>query len=58
MPMTTAGLLLLRVYVHTLGRIPFFSGTLKKTLVHVLIRRAKKRYVASSRYFDWSDLDA
>jgi hypothetical protein len=55
--MTTGGLLLLRVYVHTLGRFPFFSGMLKKGLVHVLIKRAKKRYVASSRYFDWSDLD-
>jgi hypothetical protein len=55
--MTTGGLLLLRVYVHTLGRIPFFSEILKKALVRVLIKRAKKRYVASGRYFDWSDLD-
>jgi hypothetical protein len=55
--MTTAGLLLLRVYAHTLGRIPFFSRGLKKALVRLLIQQAKKPYVASSRYFDWSDLD-
>lgn len=54
--MTTSGLLLLRVYVHSVGRIPFFSRALKKVLVRVLIGRAKKKYVATSRYFDWKDL--
>ena len=56
--MTTSKLIMLRLFNITLGRIPFFSRLLKKILIRILIKKQKnKRYVASSRFFDWADLD-
>jgi hypothetical protein len=46
-------MILLRLYCFTLGRISFFSALLKKILIHVLIRMARKKYVAASSYFDY-----
>ena len=50
--MTTPRLILLRFYNFSLGRIPVASYWLKKVLVYCLVKRAKEKYVASSKYFD------
>jgi hypothetical protein len=57
MLMTTNKLLLLRFYNTTLGRVAFFSGILRKMLVRILIRKSEKKYLASSNFFDWKDID-
>jgi len=46
-------LISLRLYNITLGRIPVFSFFLKKIMVYCLIKRAKEKYTAASRYFDY-----
>ena len=51
-------LFILRSYNLTFGRFPFFSQLLKKILIRVLIKKANERYVASSGYFDWDDMNA
>lgn len=55
--MTTGKMFLLRLFNVTLGRFSFFSRFLKKVLILFLITRKKKgKYVASSRFFEWSEI--
>ncbi len=54
--MTTAKLILLRLYNVTLGRVEFFSRMLRKLLERVLITDREEKYVASSRFFDMKEL--
>ncbi len=57
MEMTTYKLILLRVYVITLGRLPWFSKLLRNILLRTLITHKKiNAYNASANYFDWDDL--
>jgi len=49
-------LIFLRLYNITLGRIPVFSLSLKKIMVYCLIKIAKEKYTAASRYFDYKKL--
>ena len=58
MKMTTPRLIMLRLYNITLGRINVFALILKKILIHVLIVGKKDKYVASSKFFDFNDLDS
>jgi hypothetical protein len=56
--MTTMQLIILRVYMFSLGRIGFFAKNLRKVLVGVLIRNSQKdRYTASSKFFNIKELD-
>lgn len=57
MLMTPLKFMLLRIYNLTIGRISFFSKLLKKILIIILIKKSENRYVASSRFFDWRDLE-
>ena len=59
MLMTTPRLILLRLFNVTFGRSAFLTGLLRRALVAVLIERQAKglRYMASSRFFQMSDLD-
>jgi hypothetical protein len=43
----------LRLYNISLGRIVVFNFFLKKIMVHCLVKRAKEKYTAASRYFDY-----
>jgi len=45
--------IILRLYNITLGRIRVFNFFLKKIMVYCLIKRAKEKYTAASRYFDY-----
>ena len=57
MLMTTAKLIVLRIYNITLGRFEIASRLLRKILLRVLIDKpASERYVASSKYFDIREL--
>jgi len=56
MIMTTKKLILLRIYNLTFGKIPFFSKLLKKFLIIFLIKNKKKKYIASSHFFNWKEL--
>ena len=58
MMMTTTRLLLFRVFNITFGRFYFFAKLLKKLLIRVLILGKKEKYVASSKFFDFTDLDS
>ena len=58
MMMTTTRLLLFRVFNITFGRFYFFAMLLKKLLIRVLIVGKKEKYVASSKFFDFTDLDS
>jgi len=55
---TPAKLVILRLFNMTFGRIPFCSRLFRKILVLVMIKKAKKKYFASSRYFDIKDLES
>jgi len=56
--MTTSKLIILRLFNITLGRVPLFSRGLKSLLIMILItKRKKSKYVASSRFFGWRDLN-
>jgi hypothetical protein len=55
--MSTRKMILLRIFNITLGRIPFFSRLLRKFLVKIMIKNKKDKYVASSKFFDWKDLE-
>ena len=57
MRVTPGRLVLLRLYNITLGRWAFFSQLLRKVLIAVLIKGQKTKYVQSSQYFSWEDLD-
>lgn len=59
MLMTTWRLIALRLFNLTLGCSATANKLLRKTLVHVLIRRKGKgsKYMASSRFFQMSELD-
>lgn len=51
-------LLVIRLYMLTLGRLSFGAAVLRKALVLVLIKgKGGKGYHASSRFFHISDLD-
>ena len=58
--MTPLKLVILRLYMMTFGRFPLFSRLIRKALVFILIKKqaAKSPYVASSRFFDISELKA
>ena len=47
----------LRLYNISLGRIGVFNFFLKKIMVYCLIKRAKEKYTAASRYFDHKQLE-
>ncbi|MEW5726255.1 MAG: hypothetical protein AB1918_00375 [Pseudomonadota bacterium] len=57
--MTTPRLIALRLFNLTLGRSAWANRLLRGALVHILIRRKgrKARYMASSRFFQMSELD-
>lgn len=55
--MTPGRLVLLRLFNITLGRWAFFSHLLRKALVALLIKGQKTRYVQSSLYFGWEELE-
>lgn len=55
--MTTFRLIVLRLYNKTLGRISWFSYLLRRWLVYLLVKTAKERYTASSKFFDWRELE-
>lgn len=52
-------LVVFRIFNLTLGRIRFFSWTVKRVIVNRKIKSQPfgGRYVASSRYFDARDID-
>lgn len=56
MYMTTAKMMLLRLFNITLGRFGVFSKALRKLLLYIVIYGKKEKYVASSKYFDYDDL--
>ena len=56
--MKTYELIVLRLYMVTLGRIAFFAHLLRRILVRVLVKgRRSGGYHASSRFFSVSELD-
>lgn len=57
--MTPAKLVLLRAFNLTLGRSVYCNRLFRRALVFLLIGRAKgnERYMASSRFFEPSELD-
>lgn len=57
MLMTTGKLIVLRIYNITLGRFPFFSIVLKRFLTNRLIKNKEDKYVASSKFFTWSEIE-
>ena len=59
MRMTPMRFILLRVYNLTLGRIAIGAKLLRKVLVWLLISKkvSSEKYVASSRYFSYDDLE-
>ena len=58
MLMSPVKLVALRAYMLTLGRFPMFSRLIRRALVFVLIKQpSKSPYVASSRFFDVSELE-
>jgi hypothetical protein len=60
MKMTTSKLLALRVYNATLGRTNWGASLLRYLLVRVLVesKSNQSRYVASSRYFGYDELES
>jgi hypothetical protein len=58
MRMTSLKLVALRLVMITLGRWGWFAERFKKFMVNkVVVKKSKDRYVASSRYFTWDQLD-
>jgi hypothetical protein len=59
MPISTLQLVTLRIIAVSICRVPPFARWFKRFLVFWLIKRKEgtDRYVASSNFFDWSDLD-
>ena len=56
--MTTLQLMLLRLYMVTLGRFAVFARLARRALVFALISRKKdKGYHATSKFFSVSELD-
>ena len=49
-------LIIFRLYNITFCRIPLFSKILRNFLVRHLIKNANNKYVATSKYFDWSEI--
>ncbi len=60
MRMTTAKLIVLRFYNLTLGRAAWGAWLLRVVLVRLLItnKENEERYVASSRYFSFEEMEA
>jgi hypothetical protein len=57
MLMTPMRLLILRIYCLTLGRVWGGSALVRRLLVWAFVRRSKRKYLATSRYFDPADLE-
>ena len=58
MMMTTPKLVLFRIFIWTIGRVPFFSNLLRKGMVAFLIRNQRDDpYVPSSKYYHPGELD-
>ncbi len=56
--MTTWQLIILRLYMLTLGRAAFFAAVLRKIMVRALIEgKATGKYNASSRFFSLQELE-
>ncbi|MFH1744082.1 MAG: hypothetical protein ABIH23_34195 [bacterium] len=51
MRMTTTKLVLLRIYLSTLGRFAWASRSLKRLMILSTISRVKEPHVPSSRFF-------
>ena len=49
-------MILSRICAVTLGRVPGISFWTRKVLVFFLIKRARCKYVAATRYFDRKEL--
>ncbi|MDD5194051.1 MAG: hypothetical protein PHQ96_00045 [Candidatus Omnitrophica bacterium] len=56
MRMNTIGLLSLRLFNITFGRLSFCTKILRVILVKILIKNKQEKYVACAKYFDWQDL--
>jgi hypothetical protein len=50
-------MILSRIYGMTLGRISLLSFWMRKVLVFFFIKRARCKYVAATRYFDWKEFE-
>jgi len=58
MRMTTMKLVLLRLFMITAGRIGWIAEGFKKFMVwRVIASKGEQKYVASSRFFTWDQLD-
>jgi len=58
MRMTTSKLILLRLFMVTFGRWGWLAEKFKRFMVwYTVERRGKKKYVATSRYFTWDQLE-
>lgn len=58
MRMTTTKLIALRLFMITLGRWGWLAERFKRFMVYFTIqRRGQKKYVASSKFFTWDQLD-
>ena len=57
MLMSPVKMIILRLFSISLGRISVFSIFLKKLLTIKMVLKSKKRYMASSKFFDWKDLN-
>jgi len=58
MRMTTTKLIALRLFMITLGHWGWLAERFKRLMVYLTIqRRGKKKYVASSKFFTWDQLD-
>ena len=58
MRMTTIKLVLLRLFMITLGRWGWCARLFKRFMVQVaVVRRGEDKYVATSRYFTWDQLN-
>lgn len=56
MLMTTGKLILLRLFNVTIGQLGVFSRALRMALEKTMITGKRKKYVASSEFFDMKDL--
>jgi len=48
-------MILSRICAMTFGRISLLSLWMKKVLIFFMIKRARRKYVAATRYFDWKE---
>jgi len=55
--MGTLQLFLLRLFNISLGRFNFFARLMKNILIRLLILKKTNKYMASSKFFNWDDLE-